>query len=229
MTALPRPSLITLHRDREASAPTGVRFSPSQSTRTHSGYHRAKRAMDLVLVLPSFLVLLPFMALLALWIKSQDGGPCLYKQWRVGREGELFRIWKFRTMRTDAERQGARFATTGDQRVLRGCQWIRKCHADELPQLFNIIAGHMSLVGPRPERPEVIESLKQELPGFERRLIATPGLTGLAQVVNGYTNDTAGMRRKLALDLRYLRRRGVWMDLGLIVATVRRVWDPMAC
>ena len=110
-----------------------------------------------------------------------------------------------------------------------GCQWVRKSHADELPQLVNILLGQMSVVGPRPERPEIIEELRGDLPGIERRLAAAPGLTGLAQVRNGYSNDVAGMRRKLAYDLRYLRSRSLIRDVKLILETIPRVWDPTAC
>lgn len=176
------------------------------------------------------LVLLsPVMLGCALWIKLVDGGPVIYRQWRVGRDGWLFNIYKFRTMSQNAETDGVRFATQADPRILPGCKWIRKSHVDELPQLLNILMGHMSLVGPRPERPEIIEELRKDLPGIERRLAATPGLTGLAQVRNGYSNDLAGMRRKLAYDLRYLRRRSLLNDIKLILETIPRVWDPSAC
>ena len=108
-------------------------------------------------------------------------------------------------------------------------RWAPPQSPDELPQLVNILLGQMSLVGPRPERPEIIEELREDLPGIERRLAAAPGLTGLAQVRNGYSNDVAGMRRKLAYDLRYLRRRSLVQDVRLILETIPRVWDPTAC
>ena len=102
---------------------------------------------------------------------------------------------------------------------------MRRSHADELPQLWNILRGEMSLIGPRPERPEVITNLREQLPAIERRLAVRPGLTGLAQVRNGYSNDLAGTRRKLAMDLRYLRRPSIVQELRLLLATVPKVWD----
>jgi lipopolysaccharide/colanic/teichoic acid biosynthesis glycosyltransferase len=138
----------------------------------------------------------------------------------------MFRIHKLRTMRLDAEESGrAQFATARDPRVLPGCSWMRRSHADELPQLWNILRGEMSLVGPRPERPEMLEWLRQHLPAIGRRLLVRPGLTGLAQVRNGYTNDLAGARRKQAFDLRYLRRPSCLADLALVLQTVPKVWD----
>jgi lipopolysaccharide/colanic/teichoic acid biosynthesis glycosyltransferase len=106
---------------------------------------------------------------------------------------------------------------------------MRRSHVDELPQAFNILRGQMTLVGPRPERPEVIEQLRRDLPVFERRLIGKPGITGLAQVRNGYTHDLRGMRVKLDYDLQYLRRRSVLNDLRLLLQTIPKLWDRAAC
>ena len=192
-------------------------------------YERSKRLLDICGALTGLTITAPLMLLCVLWIKLVDGGPVFYQQWRVGRNGWLFRIYKFRTMSLDAEPDGARFATSGDQRVLPCCGWMRRSHADELPQLINILFGQMSLVGPRPERPEIFEELREELPGVGRRLSGTPGLTGLAQIRNGYTNDLAGMRRKLAYDLRYLRRRSLFGDIKVVWQTVPRIWDQAAC
>jgi lipopolysaccharide/colanic/teichoic acid biosynthesis glycosyltransferase len=192
-------------------------------------FEACKRAVDVVAAVAGLILLSPLMLFCGAWIKLVDGGPVFYKQWRVGRDGWLFNIYKFRTMSMDAERNGAQFATSSDPRVLPGCQWIRKCHADELPQLVNILLGQMSLVGPRPERPEIIEELRGDMPGIERRLAVAPGLTGLAQVRNGYSNDVEGMRRKLAFDLRYMRSRSLVTDMTLILETIPRVWDPTAC
>lgn len=192
-------------------------------------FELVKRMIDLGGAAGGLLLFTPLLLCCAVWIRMTDGGPVFYRQWRVGRGGKLFQIWKLRTMRQDAESAGAQFASDRDPRVLPGCRWIRKSHLDELPQLLNILRGEMSLVGPRPERPEFMEQMSSALPGLHRRLAGTPGLTGLAQVRNGYTNDLAGMQRKLAFDLTYLRERSIWMDLRLIAQTLPRFWDRHAC
>lgn len=219
----------TPHSQPKPANPTGA-CSGRRSLKTPgAGFEACKRALDVISASLGLLLLVPLMLFCAGWIKLADGGPVLYRQWRVGRDGWLFKLYKFRTMSLDAELEGAQCATNSDPRILRGCQWIRKSHADELPQLVNILLGQMSVVGPRPERPEILEELRGDLPGIERRLAAAPGLTGLAQVRNGYSNDVAGMRRKLAYDLRYLRSRSLIRDVKLILETIPRVWDPAAC
>lgn len=134
--------------------------------------------------------------------------------------GKPFVLYKFRTMRIDAEKHGAQFATKGDPRVTLIGRFLRKTRLDELPQLWNVLRGEMSLVGPRPERPEFIEHLSQEVPNYLLRLGIKPGLTGLAQVLNGYDNDIAGFRRKVALDLLYLQNCCLANDLRILFRTV---------
>lgn len=134
--------------------------------------------------------------------------------------GRPFVLYKFRTMRIDAEKNGAQFATKGDPRVTSIGRFLRKTQLDELPQLWNVLRGEMSLVGPRPERPEFIEHLSQEVPDYLLRLGIKPGLTGLAQVLNGYDNDIAGFRRKVALDLLYLQNCCLVNDLKILFRTV---------
>ncbi len=188
-----------------------------------------RRLLDITGAGVGLLLLLPIMVGCGLWIKICDPGPVLYRQWRVGRNGWLFPIYKLRTMRLKAERLGeTKLASAHDPRILPGCGWMRKSHVDELPQLWNILIGQMTLVGPRPERPEIFDQLCNRIPGFARRIIVRPGLTGLAQISNGYTNDLSGMRRKLAYDLRYLRRRSLLTDLRLILRTLPRFWDRSA-
>lgn len=193
------------------------------------GFEVAKRMVDLGGALLALLLFSPLLLVAATWVKLADGGPVFYRQCRVGRDGKLFQIWKLRTMRTDAEADGPQFASDNDPRIVRGCAWMRTSHIDELPQLLNILRGDMSLVGPRPERPELMDQLRKNMPALDRRLAATPGITGLAQVVNGYTNDVDGMRRKLELDLRYIEQRSIGMDVRLIVKTFPRFWDRTAC
>lgn len=193
------------------------------------GFALFKRSLDLVGGLAGLLMVAPILLACAAWIKFVDGGPVFYSQWRVGQDGWLFRIYKLRTMSLAAEACGdARFARSSDPRILRGCKWMRRSHVDELPQLINILLGQMSLVGPRPERPEIMEQLRRDIPGIDKRLATRPGLTGLAQVRNGYTNDVKGTRRKLAYDLQYLRTRSIRNELTLILKTLPCVWDQAA-
>lgn len=215
----------TNHFRRRVSAPghCGAENAPGV------GYDRFKRAIDIAAALTGITLCLPVLLACGAWVWFTDGGPVLYYQWRVGRDGWLFRLYKLRTMTCDAEHDGqALFATSGDPRVLCGCRWMRRSHVDELPQLWNILVGQMSLVGPRPERPEMFERLKRAIPKLERRLVGKPGLTGLAQIRNGYTNDIAGARKKLAYDLRYLRSRSLLTELRLVFATIPRIWDQSA-
>jgi len=192
-------------------------------------FEAVKRSLDIVIAGAVIILLLPMLVGCVLWIKCMDGGPVFYHQWRVGRDGWLFRIWKFRTMRQDAEATGVLMTSRRDSRVLTGCGWMRRSHVDELPQLFQVLFGQMSLVGPRPERPEIIEQFRNDLPTFDLRLAGSPGLTGLAQVRNGYSNDLAGMRSKLAYDLQYLRNRSVRGDLRVLLETIPKIWDRAAC
>ena len=140
---------------------------------------------------------------------------------RAGRAfGTPFRMYKLRTMVIDAERDGPRLAEARDPRVTRIGRFLRRTRIDELPQLWNVLRGEMSLVGPRPERPEFIGTLSKEIPDYLHRLGIKPGLTGLAQVVNGYDSDLDSVRRKVQLDLEYLRGWSLFGDLALLVRTV---------
>ncbi|MBI5757668.1 MAG: sugar transferase [Planctomycetales bacterium] len=134
--------------------------------------------------------------------------------------GKPFVLYKFRTMRVDAEKHGAQFATKGDSRVTSIGRFLRQTRLDELPQLWNVMRGQMSLVGPRPERPEFIQRLSDEIPDYLQRLGLQPGLTGVAQVINGYDNDIQSFRRKVALDLLYLQNCCLWNDLKIMFRTV---------
>ena len=158
------------------------------------------------------------MAITALAIKLYDGGPAIYKQVRLTKDGKEFKIWKFRSMRVDAEKDGVARLSTGDKddRITPIGRIVRKCRLDELPQLFNILAGDMSVVGPRPERPEIAEQYYQFLPDFRLRLQVKAGLTGYAQVYGKYNTDPY---EKLEFDLLYINHMSVPTDLELIFAT----------
>jgi len=137
--------------------------------------------------------------------------------------GKPFTLYKFRTMKIDAEKNGAQFAVKGDPRVTCIGRFLRKTRLDELPQLWNVLRGEMSLVGPRPERPEFIDKLSAEIPNYINRLGLKPGLTGVAQVVNGYDNNIESFKRKVNLDLLYLQNCCFWNDLKIMFRTIRVV------
>lgn len=142
---------------------------------------------------------------------------------RDGGFGKPFTLYKFRTMKVDAERNGPQFAVKGDRRVTSIGWILRKTRLDELPQLWNVLRGEMSFVGPRPERPEFIKELTSEIPNYINRLGLKPGLTGLAQVINGYDNDIESFRRKVNLDLLYLQNCCLWNDIKIMFRTIRVV------
>jgi lipopolysaccharide/colanic/teichoic acid biosynthesis glycosyltransferase len=137
--------------------------------------------------------------------------------------GALFTLYKIRTMAVDSEKDGPRWSMPGDRRVTRVGQFLRRTHLDELPQLWNVLRGDMSLVGPRPERPEFVPQLAAAIPGYEDRLAVRPGVTGLAQVQLPADTDLNSVRRKLAYDLYYVERGGLWLDLRLMAATAFKV------
>ncbi len=188
-----------------------------------------KRTLDIIIGGSLIILALPVLILCILMIKLANPGPAFYSQWRVGKNGWLFRIYKLRTMKQHAERHcGVITASQGDDRIIRCCRWMRQSHIDELPQLLNIVRGEMSLVGPRPERPEIHENLQKKLPSFEYRLLVKPGLTGLAQVRNGYTNDLQGHKRKLRMDLSYINKTTWANELVLLCQTLPMFWDRRA-
>ncbi len=184
----------------------------------------AKRAIDLICALLLFIVASPFMLVTAICIKLYDKGPVLYKQTRCTRGGKEFQILKFRSMRVDAEKDGvARLASKNDSRITPIGKFIRACRIDELPQLINIIKGEMSFIGPRPERPEIIEQYMEEMPEFAFRMKVKAGLAGYAQVYGKYNTTPYD---KLKLDLFYIENYSVWMDVKLMLLTLKIVLKP---
>lgn len=182
-------------------------------------YAFIKRAIDIVASLLGIIVFSPFMLITALAIKLGDGGPVLYKQVRLTKDGKHFKILKFRSMRVDAERDGvARLASENDNRITPVGKIIRACRLDELPQLFNILKGDMTIVGPRPERPEIAAQYEGFLPAFNLRLQVKAGLTGLAQVYGKYNSDPYD---KLRMDLMYVNNMSLLEDIKLMFATVK--------
>ena len=187
-------------------------------------YLALKRLTDIVLSLAALVVFSPFMLVTALAIKIYDGGPVLYRQLRLTKDGKEFYIYKFRSMRVDAEKDGvARLAQEHDNRITPVGKIIRAVRIDEIPQLFCILAGDMSIVGPRPERPEIAEKYEMEMPEFALRLQAKAGLTGLAQVYGKYNTTPYN---KLQMDLQYISSMGVVEDLKIMFATVKILFMP---
>jgi lipopolysaccharide/colanic/teichoic acid biosynthesis glycosyltransferase len=165
----------------------------------------------------------PLLLACGILIKLEDGGPILYHQVRTGLYGQPFRIWKLRSMHRDAEREGARWASQRDPRITRMGRWLRLLRIDELPQLINVLAGDMSLIGPRPERPELELNLEQAIPHYRMRHSARPGLSGWAQVCFSYGASESDSRIKLSYDLYYLRNFSLALDALIVLKTIRLI------
>ena len=183
----------------------------------------AKRAIDLGCGIVGLLCSFPVMCLVALAIRLDSPGPVLFLQTRVGLGGKCFRLVKFRSMRTDAEAMGAQWATENDPRVTRVGRFLRKYRLDEIPQFVNVIRGEMSLVGPRPERPEFVENLRKDISYYDERHTVRPGVTGWAQVQYHYGSTADDAIRKLEYDLFYLKNVSTFFDCSIILDTVRIV------
>jgi lipopolysaccharide/colanic/teichoic acid biosynthesis glycosyltransferase len=161
----------------------------------------------------------PLILVAALLVKLTSRGPVFYAQTRLGLHGQPFRIYKIRTMVVDSEKDGACWSVPGDPRITTVGRLLRKTHLDELPQLWNVLKGDMSLVGPRPERPEFVPALELAVLRYRERMLIRPGLTGLAQVQLPPDTDLESVRRKLACDLFYVCHAGLWLDLRLLLTT----------
>ena len=177
-----------------------------------------KRAMDIVISLLAIILFSPIMLLCALAVKLCDKGPVFYRQERLTQNGRTFRIFKFRSMRVDSEKSGARLASKHDSRITPVGRVLRNLHFDELPQLFNVLVGDMSLVGPRPERKVLVKEYQKEIPEFHYRLKVKAGLTGYAQVYGKYNTTPYD---KLKLDLFYIENYSVMLDIKLMFMTFR--------
>jgi len=209
-------------------------------------YPMLKRGVDVLVAATGLALLWPLFLIIAVAIRRDSRGPVFFRQVRVGRDrrvgvqalwrfenvvqldvrrddwhGELFTMLKFRTMRADAEATtGAVWAQEADPRVTRVGRFLRDTRLDELPQLINVLRGEMSLIGPRPERPEFVQQFVHQIVGYELRHLVTPGITGLSQVRQGYDRCLDDVRRKLGHDLEYIRRRSLWMDLAVAARTL---------
>jgi lipopolysaccharide/colanic/teichoic acid biosynthesis glycosyltransferase len=201
------------------------RFRAPALTARQRWYEPLKRAADVAAALCLAVPAVPVVLLAALLVRLTSRGPAFYTQARVGRGGRPFTIIKIRTMIHNCESlTGPRWSIPGDPRVTRVGQALRATHVDELPQLLNVLRGDMSLVGPRPERPEFVGELERALPGYRDRMLVRPGVTGLAQVQLDADSGLDSVRRKLAYDLYYIHRHGPGLDLVLMGCTMLRVF-----
>ncbi|MDN5276159.1 MAG: hypothetical protein PWR01_124 [Clostridiales bacterium] len=181
-------------------------------------YEKVKRVMDIVLSLIGLVIAIPLIIIFGIAIKLESKGPIFYRQERVGKDGKVFMLYKLRSMYQNAEENGAKWAEKDDPRVTKVGRIMRKTRIDELPQLFNVLKGDMSIVGPRPERPIFTYQFNEQIPGFVNRLQVKPGLTGWAQVNGGYE---LGPAEKLEYDLYYIENRSIWMDIKIMLKTVK--------
>lgn len=181
----------------------------------------AKQAIDILLCILVLVIASPIFLATAVLIKLDSKGPVIYRQKRVGYQGRVFDVFKFRSMRVDAEIGGPQYAAPNDERVTGIGRFLRKYRIDELPQAINVLRGEMSLVGPRPERPEFVAVLENEIPHYHQRHTVKPGITGWAQVKYEYAASVEGARNKLRYDLYYIRHFSPLLDLAILLMTVR--------
>lgn len=196
------------------------------SLNTRGSLRRLKRALDVFLSLSLLILTFPLMLLTALIVRLESPGPIIYKQDRVGLHEKEFTVYKFRSMRADAEKDGAAWAQLNDSRITAFGRLIRKARIDELPQLWNVLKGDMSFIGPRPERMTFVKELKKTIPYYGLRHTVKPGLTGWAQVSYPYGASEEDARRKLEYDLYYIKNMSILLDIHIIFKTIGVVLFP---
>jgi lipopolysaccharide/colanic/teichoic acid biosynthesis glycosyltransferase len=237
-TSLPRPTRLA-----EVVGPHAVQGGAPDArvaTAELPRYLQLRRTFDQLTALALLLACSPLLLALILIVRLTSQGPAIYTQRRVGLNGRVFTVYKFRSMRVDAEQgTGAVWSQPGDPRVTPVGRFLRWSHLDELPQLVNILRGEMALIGPRPERPEIVEALQREIPGYCDRLAVLPGVTGLAQVTLPPDADLGSVHRKTIMDRQYIRTASLALDLHILFCTVMmafglqrrldaRVWQAFA-
>jgi lipopolysaccharide/colanic/teichoic acid biosynthesis glycosyltransferase len=217
--ATPKPALRT---------PTVTRLRPTPPLRPASVApvaaegvaEKVKVVADYALAAALIVVTMPLLAACLALVRISSRGPAIYTQTRMGRGGRIFTLYKIRTMRHDCERQtGPRWSPPNDPRITPVGRVLRKLHLDELPQLWNVVRGEMSLIGPRPERPEIVARLREAVPGYDRRHAVKPGITGYAQVHLPPDTCLRSVKNKLVYDLFYIRHRSARMELYILLAT----------
>jgi sugar transferase (PEP-CTERM system associated) len=205
----------------EGLRPSNFLYSDGFRIRTSQQFLR--QVVSILAAALGLLLFLPFFPFVVLAVKLSSKGPIFFRQTRVGMGGHNFQVLKFRTMRTDAEADGAKWATKNDPRVTRVGMFLRKTRIDEVPQLWNVLRGDMGFVGPRPERPEFVQWLSEELPFYYLRTLIRPGLTGWAQVRYGYGASLAETKEKLEYDLYYIKHMSLGLDLLIMFETVKTI------
>jgi lipopolysaccharide/colanic/teichoic acid biosynthesis glycosyltransferase len=190
---------------------------------TTSFYETSKRFVDIIGALIGLVFLVVLYPLIAFIILLDSGFPIFYHQPRVGKNGVPYKIYKFRTMVRDAEKNGVRTATEHDARITAVGRWLRKSHLDELPQVINILKGEMSLVGPRSEQIELVNQFQQQIPFYRARLFVPPGLTGWAQINQRYATTVEDTAVKIEFDLYYIKHRSLILDLTIMIRTLGSV------
>ncbi|CEN89678.1 sugar transferase [Paraclostridium sordellii] len=204
--------------DTEIKSNNNVEINKDKINNKKYLYEILKRILDIISSLLGLIVAIPIILVIAIIIKIEDNGPVFYSQQRLGKDEKNFFVYKLRSMRVDAEKYGGvQWAQKDDPRITKIGKFIRKTRIDEIPQLFNILKGDMSLIGPRPERPELTYKFNKEIPGFIDRLVIKPGLTGLAQVNGGYDISP---EEKLKWDIIYIKNRNIFLDISIIFKTI---------
>jgi lipopolysaccharide/colanic/teichoic acid biosynthesis glycosyltransferase len=221
--------MSTMYRlliEEAMSCPRASILEPLQAVDTLAArnYFRWKGIMDRLLAAVLLIPALPLIGALVLLIRLNSRGPGIFRQVRLGKDGREYVMFKLRSMRLDAEaRTGAVWSPANDPRVTRLGRFLRNSHLDELPQLFNVLRGEMSLIGPRPERPEIVGVLEGEIPGYRNRLKVLPGVTGLAQINQSADTDLYSVRCKLVLDVQYIAEASLFFDLRILLCTSLRL------
>ena len=219
--SLMESSMITAESDHSTCRNAGRQAADVVGgLKDFSWYASCKATGDFVAAIMLFVLTAPLMVLSMILVKLTSRGPVIYSQTRLGRDGRPFTIYKIRTMLHNSEATtGPRWSTADDPRITPVGRFLRRTHLDELPQLWNVLRGEMSLVGPRPERPEFVTQLERAMPRYRDRLAVRPGVTGLAQVQLPPDTDLNSVRRKLVCDLYYIERLSFWLDLRILVCT----------
>jgi exopolysaccharide biosynthesis polyprenyl glycosylphosphotransferase len=195
----------------------------TDDSRLSAPQHFICRALSFTVSFFALLVCLPLLPFIVLAVRLSSPGPVFFRQTRVGQRGRPFTLYKFRTMRQDAEENGAIWAIRDDPRVTSAGKFMRKTRLDEIPQLWNVLRGGMAFVGPRPERPEFVQWLSKEIPFYDLRHMIRPGITGWAQVRYRYSASLEETRRKLEYDLYYVKNHSIGLDLLIMLETIKTI------